>query len=153
MKIIAQNKKAFHDYHILNTIEAGIVLTGDEVKSLRLGHVALVGSFATVHQGELYLINCKITPYAKAYQVKDEQASTRSRKLLLHKRELTKLIGDIAKKGITIVPLKLYFNNKNLVKVELGIAKHKKTTDKKSELKERDIKRETSRELRGKIRF
>jgi SsrA-binding protein len=153
MKIIAQNKKAFHDYHILNTLEAGIVLTGDEVKSLRLGHVALVGSFATVHQGELYLINCKITPYSKAYQVKDEQASTRSRKLLLHKRELTKLIGDIAKKGITIVPLKLYFNNKSLVKVELGVAKHKKAADKKSELKERDIKRETSRELRGKIRF
>ncbi|BDC35101.1 SsrA-binding protein [Candidatus Dependentiae bacterium Noda2021] len=151
MKIIAQNKKAFHDYSILNTVEAGIVLTGDEVKSLRLGHVSLVGAFATVHQGELFLINCNITPYAKAFQAKDE--GTRSRKLLLHKKELNKMIGDIAKKGITIVPLKIYFNNKNLAKVELGIAKHKKAADKKSELRERDIKRETSRELRGKIRF
>ncbi len=149
MKIITQNKKAFHDYEILGTVEAGIVLSGDEVKSLRAGHVSLVGTFATMHQMELYLINCRITPYAMAYQKSDEQAATRRRKLLLHKRQLEQLIGDISRKGITIVPLKLYFNDRSFVKVELGVAKHKKAADKRQALKEQDIRRETSRELKN----
>jgi SsrA-binding protein len=148
MKIITQNKKAFHDYEILSTLEVGVVLNGDEVKSLRAGHVSLVGTFATVHQGELYLINCRITPYAMAYQKSDDQFASRRRKLLLHKRELDQLIGDISRKGITIVPLKLYFNDRNFVKVELGIAKHKKAADKRQTIKERDIKRETAREIK-----
>lgn len=152
MKIIAQNKKAYHDYDILEKIEAGIVLTGDEVKSLRAGMANLTGSFANVHQGELYLVNSHITPYDKAYR-KDEEAARRSRKLLLHKKELTKLIGDISRKGITIVPLKLYFTGKSRVKVELGIAKHKKAAGKKQMLKERDIKREAQRELRGRYKY
>ncbi len=149
MKIITQNKKAFHDYDILDQIEAGLVLTGDEVKSLRAGKVSLAGSFATVHNGELYLINCNITAYDKAYQ-KSEEDPTKRRKLLLHRRQLNKLIGDISLKGITIVPLKIYFNAKNLAKVELGVAKHKKAAGKKKALMERDIKRETQREVRGK---
>lgn len=148
MKIITQNKKAFHDYAILGTVEAGIVLSGDEVKSLRAGHVSLIGAFATVHQGELYLINCQITPYAMAYNKGDKQDATRRRKLLLHKRELYQLIGDISRKGITIVPLKLYFNERSFVKVELGLAKHKKAADKRESIKERDIKRETARSLK-----
>ncbi len=148
MKIVAQNKKAFHDYSILERLEAGIVLTGDEVKSLRAGTVSLMGSFATVHQGELYLINCHISPYSKAY-AKTEEEATRRRKLLLTKRELSRLTGDISKKGITIVPLKIYFNKRNIAKVELGIAKHKKAAGKKQALRERDIKRETEREVRG----
>jgi len=147
MKIIAQNKKAYHDYHIQDTIEAGIVLTGDEVKSLRAGQVSLVGAFATIHSGELYLNNCRITPYAQAYQ-KDETAATRRRKLLLHKREITRLIGEIAQQGATIVPLKIYFTQKNIVKLELGVAKHKNAPSKKKALKERDIKREAQRELK-----
>lgn len=147
MKIVAQNKKAFHDYDILETIEAGIVLTGDEVKSLRAGQVSLIGAFATVHQGELYLINCRISPYAQAYQ-KSEETATQRRKLLLHKRELSRLIGDVSRKGITIVPLKIYFNKRNIAKVALGVAKHKKAAGKKQVLKERDIKRETARELK-----
>ena len=149
MKVVAQNKKAFVDYDILDRIEAGIVLTGDEVKSLRNGKGSLQGSFATVKQGELYLINCNIAAYAQAYvRAKDE--ATRSRKLLLHKKELMRLIGDISRKGITIIPLTIYFNERNLAKVSLGIAKHKKAASRKQELRERDIKRETAREIKGK---
>lgn len=147
MKIITQNKKARFDYEILDTLEVGIVLTGDEVKSLRAGHVNLTGSFATVNRGELFLINCHITPYEQAYDKKDE-LSTRSRKLLLHKRELNKLIGSISQKGITVVPLKLYFNARSKIKAELGLCKHKKAAGKKQALQERDIKRDTARELK-----
>lgn len=150
MKIIAQNKKAFHDYEILDRIEAGIVLTGDEVKSLRANQVSLPGSFATVHQNELNLINCHIPPYSHAYSKSEEQAR-RTRKLLVHRRELNRIVGDISRKGVTLVPLKLYFNDKGLIKVELGLCKHKKAHMKKEQLRERDIARETRRELRGKF--
>src|SRR5581483_1089706 len=112
MKIVAQNKKAFHDYDILERLEAGLVLTGDEVKSLRAGNVSLQGAFATVTRGQLYLINCNISAYAKAYS-RSEEAAKRSRKLLLNKKELMRLIGDISRKGITLVPLSIYFNNRN----------------------------------------
>ena len=152
MKVIAQNKKAFFDYEILERLEAGIVLNGDEVKSLRAGKVSLIGSFATVHDGQLFLLNCNITPYTQAFQAKKENA-TRSRKLLLKRKEINRLIGDISRKGITIVPLKIYFNDRNYAKVELGLAKHKKAANKKESIKERDIKRETSRELRGRYKF
>src|SRR5579862_8062072 len=103
MKVIAKNKKAFHDYDILEKIEAGIVLTGDEVKSLRAGQVSLIGSFASIRNGEMFLTNCLIAPYAQAYQ-KDEEAATRSRRLLLHKRQILKLLGEIAQKSVTVVP-------------------------------------------------
>ena len=111
MKVIAQNKKAFHDYDILERIEAGLVLTGDEVKSVRAGQVSLIGSFATVRNNELYLLNAMISTYTFAYAKSEEQAR-RSRKLLLHKRQLLNIIGDISKKGITIVPLKMYLTEK-----------------------------------------
>lgn len=149
MKIIAQNKKAFHDYDVLDTIEAGLVLSGDEVKSIRSGHVSLVGAFANIHRGELYLNNCHITPYAKAYTKREDDA-TRPRKLLLHRKEIAKLIGDMSRKGVTLVPLKMYFNERSKVKVAIGMAKHKKAANRKEELKERDIQRETRRSLRGK---
>lgn len=152
MKIVAQNKKAFHDYDILEKLEAGIVLTGDEVKSLRAGKVSLIGSFATVKGGELFLTNCTITPYQYSYE-KDEDRTTRSRKLLLHKRELHKIIGNVSKKGVTIVPLKIYFNKKNIAKIELGICKHKKAVGKKKALRERDIKRQTARELKDVYKY
>lgn len=147
MKIITQNKKAYFDYEMLDTIEAGIVLTGDEVKSIRAGHVSLVGAFATIHDGELYLINMQVTPYERAYQ-QNKEAARRSRKLLIRRRELNRLVGDISAKGVTVVALKLYLNDRNLVKVELGVAKHKKAPDKRQAIKDRDIKRETSRELK-----
>lgn len=148
MKIITKNKKAFFDYEILDKIQAGIVLSGDEVKSLRAGNVNLTGSFATIHDGELFLLNCHISQYDKAYK-KDDELSKRSRKLLVHKRELTRLIGDISCKGITLVPLILYFNPRSKVKVEIGLCKHRKAAGKKQLLKERDITRETSRELKN----
>lgn len=153
MKLIVQNKKAFFDYDIAEKFEAGIVLTGDEVKSLRAGQVSLAGSFAHVRGGELFLNNASITPYAKAFLKGDEKSATRARKLLLKKRELEKLIGDISKKGVTIVPLRLYFNDKNLVKAELGVGKSKKAAGKKQTIKERDIARETRRELKDVYKY
>ncbi|HSW75539.1 MAG TPA: SsrA-binding protein SmpB [Candidatus Saccharimonadales bacterium] len=148
MKIIVQNKKALFDYDISYTVEAGVVLTGDEVKSLRAKRGSLNGSFATVKGNELFLLNCNIPTYSHAY-MKDEDSVTRSRKLLLHRKELNKLIGDISQKGITVIPLKIYFNEKGRVKIELGVGKHRKAEGKKQLLKERDIKRETQRELKN----
>lgn len=147
MKQIARNKKAFFDYEVLDKIEAGIVLNGDEVKSLRAGQVSLVGAFATVKDGELFLINCNIATYAQAY-MKDKEQASRTRKLLLHKRELNKLIGDMSKKGITLVPLQLYFNDRNRVKVEIGICKPKKAAGKKEAIKERDLDRQARQEIK-----
>jgi SsrA-binding protein len=111
-----------------------------------------VGAFATIHDGELYLINCRISPYEKAFKKKEDDA-TRRRKLLLHRRQLDRLIGDVSQKGVTIVPLKFYLTKRNLVKVELGIAKHKKAADKRQASKERDIKRETAREVKDNYRY
>lgn len=152
MKLIARNKKAFFDYEVLDQIEAGLVLNGDEVKSLRAGQVSLVGAFATVKGGELFLINCNIAMYAQAY-LKEKDQATRTRKLLLHKRELNKLIGDMSKKGITIVPLQLYFNKRNIVKVELGICKPKKEAGKKQAIKERDIDRQVRQDIKDVYKY
>jgi len=148
MNIIAKNKKAFFDYEIFNKIEAGIVLTGDEVKMLRAKHGSLVGAFAVVKDGELFLINCNIPVYSHAF-IKDEKAAFRTRKLLLHRKELNKIIGDVSQKGITLVPTLLYFNSKNMVKVEIGLARHRKAQGKKELIKERDIARDTRRELKN----
>ncbi len=152
MKTIAQNKKAFHEYDILERFEAGIVLTGDEVKSVRAGQVSLVGAFAAPHKEELFLVNAMISPYSHAY-AKEDAEGRKSRKLLLHKRELSRLFGDISRKGITVVPLKLYINERGMVKVELGVAKHKKAHGIKEAIKERDIERQTRRELTGKYNY
>lgn len=151
MKIITQNKKAFHDYEIVDRIEAGMVLFGDEVKSIRAGHINLTGSFAQLVGNELWLKNCHITPYKQMYDLihKEEEYPLRNRKLLLSRRELNRIGNDIARQGITVVPLKVYITNKNFIKLELGIAKGKKKADKRQALKERDIKRQTDRELRG----
>lgn len=146
MKLITKNKRAFFDYEILDTLEAGIVLTGNEVKSIRRGTVSLSDAFAVVHEGEINLINCYIAPYSHAYSKED--TSRRTRKLLLHRKEIDRLIGDISRKGYTIVPLKMYFSARSHIKIELGIAKHKKSVDKKRQLKERDLKRETAREIK-----
>ena len=151
MKLIAKNKKAYFDYEILEKVEAGIVLKGDEVKSLRAGHVNMTGSYATFSKGELFLIGMHISPYSHAYN-KGEEDTERSRKLLLHRREMVKYFGDISKKGITLVPLKLYFS-RGKVKVEIGIAKHKKAAGKKREKRERDINRETARELKDSHKY
>jgi len=148
MNIIAKNKKAFFDYEIFNKIEAGIVLTGDEVKMLRAKHGSLVGSFAVIKENELYLLNCNIPVYTNAFN-KDEKSALRSRKLLLHRKELNRIIGDVSQKGITLIPTLLYFNKKNMVKVEIGLARHRKDHGKKELIKERDIARDTRRELKN----
>ena len=150
MKEITRNKKAYFDYQILETIEAGIALKGDEVKSLRNKQVSLSDAFATVHEGQINLINCYIAPYTHAYSKTD--TSRRSRRLLLNRKEINRLIGDVSRKGRTLIPLKMYFNNRGFVKVVIGIAKHKKSVDKKREIRERDIKRETAREIKQKIK-
>ena len=148
IKIITQNKKAFFDYEVIDSIEVGIVLTGDEVKSLRAGNVNLTGSFAHIHNNELFLLNCHITPYEKAFK-KNEEDSKKTRKLLIKRKELERLVGDVSRKGIVLVPLKLYFNERSKVKVHLGLCKHRKAVAKKNLLKERDIRRETDRELKN----
>ena len=126
MKIIALNKRARFDYHILETLEAGLVSTGDEVKSLRAGLGNLSDAYATVHDGKMHLLNCYIGPYSHAYIKTTSDTSRRSRQLLLHKKEIAKLIGAISLKGLTVIPLRLYFGKRGYVKVELGLAKHKK---------------------------
>jgi len=146
MKVITLNRRARFNYHVLDTIEAGVVLTGDEVKSLRAGHISLVDSYAIAYQGRLQLVNCYIGPYSHAFDKHDR--TRRSRTLLLHKKEIDKLIGDISRKGVTLIPLKLYFNNRGYIKIELGISKHKKTIDKRQSIKERDLARETAREIK-----
>lgn len=148
MKIIAINKRARFDYHILETLEAGLVLTGDEVKSIRAGHVSLCDSYATGAGGTISLLNCYIGPYSHAYEKSD--TSRRTRTLLLHKKEVNKLLGAISRKGLTIIPLRLYFSARGYIKIELGLAQHKNTVDKRDDIRKRDIARETRRELRGK---
>jgi SsrA-binding protein len=149
MKIIAQNKKALFDYEILDRLEVGIVLTGDEVKAVRAGQVSLTGSYATIQRGELFLLNANISIYKQAFQKKEDQ-TTRTRKLLLHRAQLNKLAGEISRKGVTLIPLKIYLSERGLIKIELGICKHKKAPDKRESIRERDIKRETARELKYK---
>ncbi len=147
MSVITSNKKAYFDYEINDTVEVGIVLCGDEVKSIRAKQISLSDSYAVMQKGEVVLLNCYIAPYSHAYS-KSEDYSRRNRVLLLHRREINKLAGDISRKGLTLIPLKVYLNARGLVKITIGIAKHKKSVDKKQQLKERDIKRETQRTIK-----
>ncbi len=145
-RIVARNRRAFHDYHIEERIEAGIVLTGTEVKALRQGRANIAEAHAGEMQGELYLFNCNIPEYGPANRFNHEPR--RPRKLLLHKREIERLIGAVKRKGMTLVPLALYFAPHGKVKVELGLARGKKLHDKRAAAKERDWKREKARLLR-----
>lgn len=148
LKIIAKNKRAQFDYFIDEKFEAGIVLKGSEVKSLRAGKVALADSHATEDKGEIYLYNCHIHEYDKANQF--NHATRRPRKLLLKKREIKKIIGKIKLKGYTLIALSLYFNKKNMAKVELGLSRGKKQHDKRQAIKERDWKKQQERLIRDK---
>ena len=147
-KIIAKNKRAIFDYFIEERIEAGIVLKGSEVKSVRAGKVALADTHAFVDNNELLLHNCYIAEYNAANRF--NHATRRPRKLLLHKAELKKIFGKIKLKGYTLMALSMYFNKKNLVKIELGLAKGKKQHDKRHSIKESDWKREQGRLIRNK---
>jgi SsrA-binding protein len=137
---IAENRKAFHDFHILETFEAGLVLLGTEVKAIREGRVNLRDSYARVENGEVFLYNVNISPYShRGYA---DHAPLRQRKLLLHRDEIRKLIGKTVEKGMTLVPTRLYFKN-GRVKVAVGLAKGKKDYDKRETIKRREADRET----------
>jgi SsrA-binding protein len=146
MKIVCKNKKAFHDYHIDKTMEAGMVLTGPEVKSLRAGRANIKDGYAQLKNGEVYLYNIHISPYA--FAVHSVTDPLRVRKLLLHKREIKKLIGKLNEKGVALIPLKIYFINNGKAKIELGLARGKKLYDKRAALKEQQSKRDVQRSLR-----
>jgi SsrA-binding protein len=144
-KLIAQNKKAFHDYFIEDTFEAGIVLTGTEVKSIRLGKVNLKDSFAKVKDGEVLLINMHISPYEQGNRF--NQDPLRTRKLLLKRREINRLLGQTKEQGYSLIPLRLYFK-RGFAKLELALAKGKKLYDKRDALKEKAAKRDIERAFR-----
>ena len=146
--IIADNRKARYAYAIDDTLEAGLMLTGSEVKSLRTGKATIAESYAFAKDGELFLVNSYIPEYMKASRFNHEPK--RTRKLLVHKREASKLATATQREGMTLIPLKLYFNPKGIAKIELGIAKGKKLHDKRETEKRRDWQRDKARLLRAK---
>jgi SsrA-binding protein len=149
-KVVTTNKKAYHDYFIEEKYEAGIVLVGSEVKSVREGRVSLKDSYARVEQEEVYLYNMHISPYTHG-DVFTRPEPRRPRKLLLHKQEIRRLIGKVKERGYTLVPLRVYFAN-GFAKVELGLARGKKLYDKRREIAEKTAKREIERALRARER-
>lgn len=147
-KLVAENRRARFNYEIGDTIEAGIVLTGSEVKSLRAGKANIAESYASNESGELYLINAHIAEYAGA--ARDGHEPTRHRKLLLHKKEMARLLGAIQRQGMALVPLRLYFNARGLAKLQLGLGRGKKVHDKRETEKKRDWERQKGRIMREK---
>lgn len=148
-KALAQNRKAFHDYFIEDTYEAGVVLSGTEIKSIRKGSANLRDAYAQIDNGEVWLHNMHVSPYEQGNRFNHEP--TRSRKLLLHRAEIAKLIGAVKEQGYTLIPTKLYLRN-GYCKVELGLAKGKKQYDKRESAKKRDANREIQRALRDRNR-
>lgn len=144
-KLITNNKKAYHDYFILDTYEAGIALHGTEVKSLRMGKCSIKESFIRVENGEMFIYGMHISPYEKGNIFNKDPL--RVRKLLLHKAEINKMLGKTKEKGMSIVPLKVYFKG-SLVKVEIGLAKGKKLYDKRQDIAKKDQKREAERDFK-----
>jgi len=145
-KLICNNKKAYHEYFIEEKLEAGVVLQGTEVKSLRAGNVNLTDSFMLIREGEAFLHNLHISPYDFGNRANHQP--DRQRKLLLHRREITRLFGRIREQGYSAIPLRLYFKD-GLVKVEIGLAKGKKLYDKREDLKKKDTQRELSQALKA----
>jgi SsrA-binding protein len=146
MKVVCSNRKAKKNYHIDETMEAGISLVGTEVKSLRAGMAHLQDAYAAIEDGELFLHNAHISPYEKGNIYNHEPK--RTRKLLMHKKEIRRLYGKVQQKGYTLVPLSFYFNDAGIVKVELGLARGKKAYDKRREIAERDARRDMQREAK-----
>lgn len=147
MAVIAKNKQSFHDYEILSRFEAGLVLSGQEVKSAKTGHMSLKGAFVTVRGNELYLTNAFIPKYQHAGDVPGYDP-TQSRKILMHRREIRSLIGKARSDGLTIVPLSVYTKGR-YVKVECAVGRGKKSHDKRETIKKRDAERSARREMRG----
>ena len=149
MSFVLVNKKAKREYEILDTYVAGIVLSGPEVKSLRLGRANIGDAYADPREGEIWLINCHISEYFNA-QKEFQFSPTRPRKLLLHKKEIRKLQGSVQKQGLTIIVLKIFFNNKGIAKIDLGLGRGKKDRDKRADEKSRDWQRQKQRLLKVK---
>ena len=148
-KLVASNRRAYHDFEILETYEAGLVLQGTEVKSLREGRADLKESYARIEQEEAWLLGCHISPYAQGNRAYHDPL--RPRKLLLHRGELNRLLGKILEKGLTLVPLRLYFKQ-GRAKIELGLARGRKLLDKRHVIREREERREMARALRERSR-
>lgn len=147
-KTIATNKKAYHNYHLMDKWECGIALAGPEVKSIRAGHVSFADSFAHVDKGEVFLYNLHINPYEQASY--NNAAPDRARKLLLHAKEIERLIGLLTRKGLTLIPTKMYFNARGFVKVEIALGQGKKLYDKREDIKKREVRREIDRAVKRK---
>lgn len=145
MKVFAKNKKAFFDYEILETFEAGVQLKGTEVKSVKDARVSLKEAFVKIVGNEVFLVNAHIPEYLQGNRNNHEP--TRSRKLLMHRRQIDRLSGKIKEAGLTLVPLKIYLKNR-LIKLEIALAKGKKTHDKRASIKERDLQREMGRDFK-----
>ena len=146
---VAVNRRARHEYSIDETFEAGLVLTGTEIKSVRSGKVNLADAFARVERGEAWLIGAHIAPFEQASTQRGNHEPKRDRKLLLHRSEIDELLGRTRQKGQTIVPLRLYINDRGRAKVELGLARGKQQHDRRREIAERDAKRDLDREMAG----
>lgn len=144
-KIVVQNRRARHDYHVIDTYEAGIELRGTEVKSLRAGHMVLKDSYADVINGEVRLVGAHISPYEQGNIYNHDPE--RPRRLLLHKREIVRLGALVAEKGLTLIPLRVYFKN-GRAKIEIGLCRGKHTIDKRDTLRERAVQREVDRDLK-----
>ncbi|MFA5038554.1 MAG: SsrA-binding protein SmpB [Candidatus Omnitrophota bacterium] len=147
-RVIATNRKLYRDYEVLETFECGIELKGSEVKSLREAKATIDDAFGRIEASQVYLYNCHIQPYEKASYFKEE--ATRPRRLLLHKPQIRKLIGQITQRGFTLAPYKLYFNSKGLVKVAMSLVRGKKSYDRREDIKKRDTDREMRRSIRRK---
>ena len=146
-RYVAMNRKARHDYFIVESVEAGIILAGTEVKTLRLGQASIQESFAVPKEGALWLINAYIPEYGQA-GAHLQHETRRARQLLLHKKEMNKLMGQVNREGMTLVPLGIYFNRRGLAKVELGLAKGKQQADKREATKQREWQRDKARVMR-----
>jgi SsrA-binding protein len=144
-KTIALNRKARHEFHVEETFEAGIVLTGTEIKSIRAGHVSLQEAFARIDRGEAWLVGAHIAPYATGNRYNHE--AKRTRKLLLHKNEIHELLGTTKSKGLTLVPLRLYIDSRSHAKLEIGLARGKQLHDRRRDIADRDAKRDIAREM------
>ncbi|MGB7294884.1 MAG: SsrA-binding protein SmpB [Candidatus Aminicenantales bacterium] len=150
MKIVASNKKAYHNYEIIESLEAGIALLGSEVKSIREGRVSLKDSYAEIRNGEVFLLHMNISPYEQANIFNHDPL--REKKLLLHRQQIKRLIGKIREKSYTLVPTKVMFNEKGRVKVEISLAKGKRAYEKKRAIKERELDREIRAALKKRLR-
>jgi SsrA-binding protein len=146
-KLITQNKKAYHEYTILETWETGIVLLGSEVKSCRRGSANLKDSYGRIENNEIFLVDAHIGPYSFANRLNHDPL--RKRKLLLHKREIKRLYGKIRQKGQTFIPLKMYFNDQGNIKVEMALAQGKTLHDRREDIRKKDMRRELERDLKG----